>query len=42
MNRRNRLMQKWFIFLGLLIGFAAIFWLWFRTEPAGPADFLRR
>jgi hypothetical protein len=42
MNRRQRLIYKWLIFLALLIAFALLLWLWFQTEPAWPADFSRR
>jgi len=41
MTRQKRMVYEWLIFVGLLVGFAAFLWLWFHTEPAGPADFSR-
>jgi hypothetical protein len=38
----RKLIYQWLIFLALFIGFAGILWLWFQTEPAGPADFSSR
>jgi len=32
---------EWLIFIGLLVAFAAVLWLWYHTEPAGPPDFSR-